>query len=205
MVQMNCGEFINNFADDCFHLAAVESIMVGRETLEAAIHQGEQLQNAENLADETEYKLDRATRLLKGMTWAGWFANKFTDDVEPPEYKTKPDIAERQGPPRVYEDVPKSCLDIAQAVQNYYCNVDVLEECETDDQRETCKIICDNMYSIAKKQALQKKIFPKGIMCLKSKEIRTTSLSPSFELIQALKDKNVKNVTLRGVEPRFPG
>ena len=83
--------------------------LVGRETLEAAVRQGEQLRNAENLADETEYKLDRATRLLKGMTWAGWFANKFTSDIEAPQYKTKSDVAP-SGPPRVYEDVPTSCM-----------------------------------------------------------------------------------------------
>ena len=65
--------------------SAVEAVMVGRETLESAVRQGEQLRNAENLADETEYKLDRATRLLKGMTWSGWLANKFTKDVEPPK------------------------------------------------------------------------------------------------------------------------
>ena len=128
--------------------AAVESIMVGRETLEAAVRQGEQLRNAENLADETEYKLDRATRLLKGMTWAGWFANKFTSDIEAPQYKTKSDVAP-SGPPRVYEDVPTSCMDAAQAIQNYHCNIDVLEKCERDDQRETCKIICNNMYDFA--------------------------------------------------------
>lgn len=132
--------------------AAVESVMIGRETLEAAIRQGEQLRNAENLSDETEYKLDRATRLLKGMSWSGWIANKFSKDIVPPEYKQDVDSVAIGGPPRVYEEAPEFCYAAAQAIQNYHCNVDVLEECETVEQRDTCKIICNNMYSLANKE-----------------------------------------------------
>ncbi len=129
--------------------AAVEATMIGRETLETALRQGEQLQNADNLADETEYKLDRATRLLRGMTWTGWWANKFSRDVEPPEYKAS-DSLETMPPPKVYDDVPPSCAAAAQSVQNYHANVQVLETCDTMEQKETCKIICDNMYRRAK-------------------------------------------------------
>jgi hypothetical protein len=134
--------------------AAIESIIIGRETLESAIHQGEQLQNAENLADETEYKLDRAARLLKGMSWTGWLANKFSSDIEPPEYRNAESPAVL-GPPRVYEEVPPHCSEAAQAIQNYHCNIDVLEECETDEQRDTCVVICNNMYRQAHSQLKQ--------------------------------------------------
>jgi hypothetical protein len=130
--------------------AGAEAVMIGRETLETVVRQGEQLQNAENLADETEYTLDRATRLLKGMTWSGWLGNKFSRDVEPPEYKTEqPDLA---GPPKVYsyENAPHSCMAAAQAVQNYNANLQVLVTCETEEQKETCKLICDNMLQQAK-------------------------------------------------------
>ena len=58
--------------------AAIESITVGRNTLETVTRQGEQLENARNLADETEYKLDKANRVLRGMTWSGWLANRET-------------------------------------------------------------------------------------------------------------------------------
>ncbi|CAJ1943084.1 unnamed protein product [Cylindrotheca closterium] len=135
--------------------AAVESIMIGRETLESAIRQGEQLQNAENLAVETEYKLDRATRLIKGMSLGGWIKNKFTADIEPPEYRGQGDADALGGPPRMYDDVPEFCSSAAQAIQNYHCNVDVLEECETDEQRETCKVICNNMHTLAHKELKQ--------------------------------------------------
>lgn len=130
--------------------AAVEATLVGRETLEAALRQGEQLQNAENLADETEYKLDRAARVLRGMTWAGWWANKFTRDVEPPEYATG--TTNSTLPPKVYDDVPPICSTAAQAVQNYHANLQVLESCETIEQKETCKVICDNMFQRAKRE-----------------------------------------------------
>jgi hypothetical protein len=136
--------------------AGVEAVMIGRETLETVVRQGEQLQNAEQLADETEYTLDRAARLLKGMTWSGWLGNKFSRDVEPPEYKTEqqPDLANNSmGPPKVYENAPQSCMAAAQAVQNYNANLQVLETCETEEQKETCKLICDNMYQQANKEA----------------------------------------------------
>jgi hypothetical protein len=100
--------------------AAVEAVHIGRETLETAVRQGEQLQNAENMAEETEYTLDKANRLLKGMTWAGWLSNKFNKDVEPPLYKDSGETNSAQsipGPPKVYEKVPEPCRDAAQAVQ----------------------------------------------------------------------------------------
>ena len=135
--------------------------------MEATVSQGEQLQNAENMAEETEYKLDRATRLLRGMTWAGWLANKVTRDVEPPEYNRQKqennDISPAAsspsrmkssgtGPPAVYDQAPGSCQAAAQSVQNYSCNLLVLETCETEEQKETCIMICNNMYNMATKE-----------------------------------------------------
>jgi hypothetical protein len=128
--------------------AGAEAVLIGRETLETVVRQGEQLQNAENIANETEYSLDRATRLLKGMTWSGWLGNKFSRDVEPPEYK-------QTEQPKVvysYENAPHSCMAAAQAVQNYNANLQVLETCETQEQKDTCKLICDNMYQQANKE-----------------------------------------------------
>jgi hypothetical protein len=52
--------------------AAVESLQIGRDTLEQSQVQGEQLSRSEALADETQYKLDKAGRILRGMTWSGW-------------------------------------------------------------------------------------------------------------------------------------
>jgi hypothetical protein len=137
--------------------AATEAITVGRETLETAVRQGEQLRNAENLADETEYKLDKANRLLKGMTWTGWLSNKFSRDVEPPIYNTDGTISREArsilGPPKVYEDVPELCTAAAQAIQNYHVNLQVLEDCDTEEQVATCKMICDKMHECAMKEA----------------------------------------------------
>ncbi|KAL3927246.1 MAG: hypothetical protein SGARI_005375 [Bacillariaceae sp.] len=71
------------------------------------------------MADETEYKLDKANRLLKGMTWAGWLSNKFAKEVEPPAYKETNSEGARSilGPPKVYDNVPENCAQAAQAVQ----------------------------------------------------------------------------------------
>ena len=128
--------------------AAVEAVHVGRETLNRSVQQGEQLSRAENMAEETEYKLDRAGRILRGMTWSGWVANMFTKSVgPPPEYKDKADW----NVPSVYESVPGECQETAQAVQNYHANVKVLEACETDEQKETCKVICNSMFDTAER------------------------------------------------------
>lgn len=136
--------------------AASEAVMVGRETLEAAVHQGEQLERAEKMADETEYIVDKANRVLRGMTWSGWLANKFSNEVESPEYKTAQ--KERRsilGPPKSYEDTPPSCALASQAVQNYHLNLQVLENCETEEQTGTCRLICDDMHRQARLQITQ--------------------------------------------------
>ena len=141
--------------------AAVESVIVGRSTLEAATRQGEQLRNAEQIADDAEFKLDRASRILRGMTWSGWLANKFTKDVESPEYNTNnvgdgdfdgTGTGTGAVPPKIYENVPNGCERAVQAIQNYSCNLQVLESCEEEEQIATCVLICDQMYSQAKKE-----------------------------------------------------
>lgn len=138
--------------------AAVEATMVGRETLETALRQGEQLKNSESLAEDTDYKLDRATRLLRGMTWSGWWANKFSSDVEPPDYKLAGHSCRDNDlytPPKVYDstDIPSDCCrSAAQAVQNYHANLQVLEACETIEQTQTCEVICEDMYQKASQE-----------------------------------------------------
>lgn len=54
--------------------------------------------------------------------------------------------------------------------------------------------------SLTKKQLLQNRIFPMGIECQK-KQIRTSTLSPSFEYIQQLKQQNIPLVTPQGIGP----
>eukprot|EP00536_Pseudo-nitzschia_multiseries_P007743 jgi/Psemu1/296693/fgenesh1_pm.184_\ len=141
--------------------AAVEAVTIGRETLATAVHQGEQLQHAESIADDTEYTLDKAHRLLRGMTWSGWLANKFSKEVDSPEYNnnngnnvndTTAPSRNRSilGPPRTYERIPEPCRSAVQAVQNYHLNLQVLEQCENDEQTGTCRVICDDMHRQAR-------------------------------------------------------
>jgi len=130
--------------------AAVEAVYVGRETLQRSVEQGEQLRRAETLGGETQYKLDKAGRVLRGMTWSGWVANMFTKPVgAPPEAGVS--SSSSNDPPLVYDYVPSGCQETAQAVQNYHANVKVLEACETDEQKETCATICDTMLHAATK------------------------------------------------------
>lgn len=141
-----------SFEEDCLNAqrAAVETLHIGRATLEQVHQQGEQLDRAEAIADETQYSLDKAGRILRGMTWSGWLANKFTKDVGPPV--TTASRSTSNCPPLVYENVPDSCRAVAQAIQNYHANVKVLETCETEEQRETLLLICQSMYDSAKTQ-----------------------------------------------------
>ena len=131
--------------------AAVETLHIGRATLEQVHQQGEQLDRVESIADETEYRLDKAGRILRGMTWSGWLANKFTKDVGPPPPVTT-DRSMSISPPLVYENVPETCRAAAQAIQNYHANVKVLETCETEEQRGTLLLICESMYTSAMTQ-----------------------------------------------------
>jgi ElaB/YqjD/DUF883 family membrane-anchored ribosome-binding protein len=130
--------------------AAHESILIGRATAEVVHQQGEQLTRAESLVDDTQYKLDRATRLLKGMTWSGWVGNMFSSLPQPATSSS--DSSDPAHVPRglpslaSLEQLPSSCADAVQAIKNYHANVTVLRDCETKEQQETCKQICDSMY-----------------------------------------------------------
>jgi hypothetical protein len=140
---------------------AIESIMVGRATAEAVERQGEQLSRAEQIACDTQYKLDKAARLLKGMTWSGWVGNMFAADVKAPESLAQSNLANKKDGalPSLdhYENLPPACRGVAQAVKNYHANVMVLLECETEEQKETCVQICDSMYETAAAQ-IQKQL-----------------------------------------------
>ena len=142
--------------------AGSEAVMVGRETLETVVRQGEQLRNADNIADNTVYTVEKANRLLRGMTWSGWLANKFSPPVNPPECRNQNNndtieeefksssnssiLKPLQTYETVHETVPATCLAASQSVQNYHLNLQVLEDCETGEQKATCRVICDGMY-----------------------------------------------------------
>src|SRR5690606_11560027 len=65
-------------------------------------------------------------------------------------------------------------------------------------------LLWDNL-DLPKRQALLSKVFQGTIIAGKDKIIRTSKLSPSFELIQSLAEEKSENVTPRGIEPRLPG
>ena len=59
-----------------------------------------------------------------------------------------------------------------------------------------------NHLDLPKKQALQNRIFPNGLIC-ENHDIRTNGLSASFQYIETLNNSNSSLVTLRGIEPRL--
>ena len=123
--------------------AAAEAVQIGRETLEETSRQGEQLEHANRLADQTRYAIDKSARLLKGMTWSGWMSNLMTKDVAAPPKKDETTTAFS------YDHAPAWASPAAQSIQNYKANLMVLEACETRDQLATCQLVCENMYSAA--------------------------------------------------------
>lgn len=131
--------------------AAVEAVDIGRETLAESARQGEQLQNADRMADQTRFALDKSGRILRGMTWPGWFSNLVSKDIKEEDY-----LHEEQNKATealcCYEDVPEIGSDAAQAIQNMQANLLVLEACETEEQRQMCIQVCDDMYTKAAQQ-----------------------------------------------------
>ena len=134
--------------------AAVEAVETGRETLEESLRQGEQLQNADRMADHARYALDRSARVLRGMTWSGWFANLVSRDIKEEDYLNSPKKTPTESL-LSYEDVPEVGSRAAQAIQNLQANLMVLEACETEEQHNTCVQVCDKMYMKAAKEVSQ--------------------------------------------------
>jgi hypothetical protein len=154
--------------------AAVESVLVGRATAAAVQQQGEQLQRAEDLADETRDILNKANRTLRGMTsWSGWVSNILTPTAKSSTASggaSSSSMPNRRGAAAgassdsnndevvnwvAYEQFPAVCQPAAQAVRNYHANLSVLAQCETEEQKVTCMQICDSMYAAANRQLLR--------------------------------------------------
>ena len=124
--------------------SAVESVFIARNTLQHAQQQTEQLQRASSIADDTQHSLDKAARMLRGMTWSGWVANKLS---RPPAVVHSSVIALSVfNADDIFDNVPSSLQDAVRGYQNYHANLQVLEACETLEQVETCDLVCTSMY-----------------------------------------------------------
>lgn len=78
--------------DACGSLDSRDGLRALSEAKEHGLHtaatldtQAEQFDRAEYCADSNQYIIDRSARLVRGMTWWGWFTNKFTTEPKPPE------------------------------------------------------------------------------------------------------------------------
>ena len=85
-----------------------------------------------------------------------------------------------------------------------------IEEYDTEAVRNFTKSFLMNLnnlwlsLALPEKQQLQTRIFPKGLLC-ENKKIRTTIISRSFGLIEALEAPNFHLVTPPGLEPGLLG
>ncbi|KAG7374342.1 hypothetical protein IV203_013437 [Nitzschia inconspicua] len=48
-----------------------------------------------------------------------------------------------------YDNVPTAFTAATQAIRNFHANVQTLRECETNEQKEMCRIVCDDNYKAA--------------------------------------------------------
>ncbi|KAG1713263.1 hypothetical protein DVH05_000983 [Phytophthora capsici] len=70
-----------------------ESLQMGRATAQTLSMQAEQLGRSERVVDETQATVDMSKRVLRGMTWSGWFYNKFSAAPQLSANKTGNEIA----------------------------------------------------------------------------------------------------------------
>lgn len=63
-----------------------EAVGIGRTTLQRLNQQEEMLRSAEDNVDSNQHIIQQSQRVLRGMTWSGYFYNMFTS--EPPKVQT---------------------------------------------------------------------------------------------------------------------
>jgi len=198
--QQNSNREYDNTSNISALRAATEAVTIGRETLNVLAQQTEQLTNADDMVDETSMKLDKANRILRGMTWQGWTMNIFSKkqngthmitsdggggggsggDTTTEAEKSQQQQQEKQRnkipdlesysffddgttindgdnnndhrnqsimPSWISSSNQQKQYEIAiQSLKNYHCNLIVLFSCETFEQYDTCKLICQDMF-----------------------------------------------------------
>lgn len=137
--------------------ASVEAVNISRATLETSLAQGEQLQRCEDIHERNKYIVDKSNRIVRGMTWSGWFMNAFSKDVEPPTSSKQTEQSEQIG--RNTDDsnlssiisqsdvarYPVELRNVAMMIQNYKCNVILLQNSQ-NHEFDTCLEICTKLH-----------------------------------------------------------
>jgi hypothetical protein len=138
-----------------------ETVEIGRATATQISQQGEQLQNVETLAFQTEYLLDKSARILKGMTWGGWFQNLLTaKDVQfqvnnrgggVGEGADVNSLVEKLCPVEQYivkDPESTTTREAVEAVQNYHIHILLLHHehgCRTTEEYVSCLEACEKL------------------------------------------------------------
>ena len=143
--------------------ASAEAISISRATLETTLAQSEQLQHCEDIHERNKYIVEKSGRIVRGMTWSGWMMNTFSKNSEPPTDKSsradrmKEHVDSTTGnsissvlTKSEIDDLPQELQDPACMLQNYECNVLLLEKCQNKQEYDTCLEICKKLHSSAK-------------------------------------------------------
>jgi hypothetical protein len=147
--------------------ASAEAISISRVTLETTLAQSEQLQHCEDIHERNKYIVEKSGRIVRGMTWSGWMMNTFSKNSEPPTDKSVSRRADTDGMKEHVDsttgnsvssvlteseinDLPQELRNPACMLQNYECNVLLLEKCQNKQEYDTCLEICKKLHSSAK-------------------------------------------------------
>ena len=161
--------------------AAAEAISISRITLETTMAQGEQLQHCDDINERNKYIIDKSARIVRGLTWSGWMMNIFSKDSEPPPTKRSESKSKSEQPTTFTRtkdsgsysysgttnvnganvsdvliesevaNLPQELQKPACMLQNYECNVLLLEKCQDKLEHDACLEICKKLYISAKK------------------------------------------------------
>jgi len=148
---------------------AAEAISISRAALEATLAQGEQLQHCDDINARNKYIVDKSARIVRGMTWSGWMMNAFSKDSQPPtNSKAKSEQASTgsrdddnvngtDGITSILTEsevatLPQHLQNFACMLQNYECNVLLLEKYKDTLEYDTCVEVCKQLYISTKKE-----------------------------------------------------
>ena len=182
--------------------SAAEAIAISRATLEATMGQGEQLQNCEKLQERNKYVVQKSGRMVRGMTWSGWMMNVFSKDVEPPMDRAASDAMKQSsssddavshilGDSDV-KDVPEELENPARMLQNYECNVILLEKCQTRQEFNTLLEICKSLNTSARRSLMDRE--GPGRLSGRSFQL-LRKLEKRFEQVEDLQFSTVQKLT----------
>ena len=87
-----------SFSSDCVsaQTAGGQALEIARHSVEACVGQSQQLSTCSNLLEHQQSVMDQSARLVRGMTWSGWFYNLLLDNRRPKDELNKKQQQQQQ-------------------------------------------------------------------------------------------------------------